>query len=80
MRNFDLSITLKTLQAERVQIQKELANLDKAIAVLGELSSANSTPNGHPKKRTMSAAARKKIAVAQKLRWAKAKKVKGSKV
>jgi hypothetical protein len=71
MGNLDLASILKALRGERAQIQSELAKLDKAIAVLGELSVTTPTPDGAPKKRTLSAAARRKIAKAQKLRWAK---------
>jgi hypothetical protein len=71
MVSLDLSGTLKTLQLERAQIHKELTKLDKAIAVIRELAGTEPTPNGRPEKRTMSAVARRRIAKAQKLRWAK---------
>ena len=71
MGNLELAGTVKMLQGERVKAQKELAKLDKAIAVLRELSGTNSTPNRHAGKHTMSAAARGKIGKAQKARWAK---------
>jgi len=71
MGHLELSVTLKTLQAEREQIHKELINLDKAIAVLQALAGTEPTSNGRPKKWTMSASARRKIGKAQKLRWAK---------
>ena len=80
MVNLELAGTVKMLQDQRVQVQKELAKLDKAIAVLRELSGTNSTPSQNGKGHTMSAAARRKIAKAQKARWAKmrqAKKAKG---
>jgi hypothetical protein len=79
MGNLELSGTVKMLQGQRAQVQKELTKLDKAIAVLRELNGTNSTlQNG--KGHTMSAAARRKIAKAQKARWAKvrqAQKAKG---
>jgi hypothetical protein len=71
MASLDLTGTLKTLQAERAQIHNELTKLDSAIAVIRGLAGTEPTPNGHPKKWTMSASARRKIAKAQKLRWAK---------
>jgi len=80
MASLDLSDTLKTLQGERAGMQKELAKLDKAIAVLRELSGTNSTPSPNGNRRTLSASARRKIAKAQKARWAKlraAQKAKG---
>jgi len=80
MGNFELAGTVKMLQGQRSQMQKELAKLDKAIAVLRDLSGTNSTPSPNGKGHTMSAAARRKIAKAQKARWAKvrqAQKAKG---
>jgi hypothetical protein len=71
MASLDLTSTLKTLQGEREQIQKELAKLDRAIDVIRELAGTEAAPNGHPTKRTVSDAARRKMAKAQKLRWAK---------
>ena len=41
MGNLELAGTVKMLQGQRVQVQKELAKLDKAIAVLRELSGTN---------------------------------------
>jgi hypothetical protein len=79
MANLDLTGTLKTLQAERAQIHKELTKLDRAIVVIRELAGTESTPNGHPKKWIMSAAGRRKIAKAQKLRWAKVRAKKSTK-
>ena len=71
MASLDLSGTLKTLQLERAQIHEELTKLDRAIAVIRELAGTEPTPNGHLNKFTMSASARRKMAKAQKLRWAK---------
>jgi hypothetical protein len=78
MGNLELAGTLKMLRGERAQTQKELAKLDKAIAVLRELSGTRATPNGHLKKHTLSAAGRRKIAKAQKLRWARVKQGKAA--
>jgi len=80
MENLQLASTVKMLQSQRAQTQKELVKLDKAIAVLRELNGTNSTPIQNGKMHTMSAAARKKIAKAQRARWAKvrqAQKAKG---
>jgi hypothetical protein len=73
MGNLELAETLKTLQGERTQTQNKLAQLDRAIAVIRELAGTHPTSNGHPKRWTMSAAGRRKIAKAQKLRWAQVK-------
>ena len=73
MGNLELTGTVKMLQGQRAQVQKELMKLDKAIAVLLELSGTNSTLSQNGKRRTLSAATRRKIAKAQKARWEKAK-------
>ena len=71
MASVDLAGTLKALQGERAQKQTELNKLDRAIDVIRELAGTEAAPNGRPKKHTMSVAARRKIAKAQRLRWAK---------
>ncbi len=71
MGNIEIAGTVKMLQGERSQVQKELVKLDKAIKVLRELSGTNSTPFPNGKWHTMSAAARRKIAKAQRARWSK---------
>ncbi len=81
MARLDLTDALKTLRGERAQAQKKLTKLDKAIAVIRELTRDGANPEWAPQETDlMSAAARKKIAKAQKLRWAKfreRKKAKG---
>jgi hypothetical protein len=80
MASFELADTVKALIGERARVQRELAKLDKAITVLGELSETNRvTPNGRGHKRTLSIAARNKIAKAQKLRWAKVRRERAAK-
>jgi len=76
MTGIDLGGTLKALKVERGRVNQELAKLDKAITVLNELSNTDATP---PTKRTMSAAGRRRIAKAQKLRWAKLKQKQAAK-
>jgi len=80
MASIDLGGTVKALKGERVRVMGELAKLDKAITVLeGLFGTSATTPNGHAGKRTLSAAARRKIGKAQKLRWAKLKQQAGKK-
>jgi hypothetical protein len=80
MASIDLGGTLKALKSERARVQQDLTKLDKAITVLEGLSGTNAAlPKGHARKRTMSAAARRKIGKAQKLRWAKLKQQAGKK-
>ena len=79
MTSLTLTDTLKTFQVERAQIQKELTKLDRAIAVIRDLAGTHAAPNGRPTTRIVSAAARRKIAKAQKLRWAKFRKQQNAK-
>ncbi len=79
MASIEITEIIKTLQTERAQTQKELAKLDKAIAVLRELSGTNSAPTQNGKGHTMSAAARRKIGKAQRARWAKLRQQRANK-
>jgi hypothetical protein len=66
----DLAGVLKELEQER-------ARLDQVIQVLGNLVGRNGTGiriKTRRSKRTLSAAARRKISLAQKARWAKTKR------
>jgi len=79
MAYIELAGTVKMLQGQRVQVQKELVKLDKAIAVLRDLNGTNSTPSPNGNGHTMSAAARRKIGKAQRARWAKVKQAQKAK-
>lgn len=63
----NLSAVVGLLKKEREQAQKAVERIDAAIAALGSINSGGST------RHTMSAAARRKISLAQKARWAKQK-------
>ena len=66
----DLAGVLKELEQER-------ARLDQVIQVIGNLVGRNGTgirTRTRRSKRTLSAAARRKISVAQKARWAKTRR------
>ena len=65
-----LATIVSELKTERTSLVNQLKHVDAALAVLGKLDGGSSytTP-----RRTLSAAARRKIAIAQKLRWAKAR-------
>jgi hypothetical protein len=60
-----LAAVVSELRKERANQVNELKHLDAALVVLGKLSGGSN--------HTMSAAARRKISLAQKARWAKAK-------
>jgi len=62
----NLSSIVNQLQTQRRQVQSELSRLDAAISALRGLNSGNG-----PGVRTMSAASRRAISIAQKARWAK---------
>src|SRR5437660_5469257 len=64
----NLSGVVQHLRKERERAQKEVDRMDAALAALG--SSKSGSPMRR-QRRTMSAAARRKISLAQKARWAK---------
>ncbi len=69
-----LSGLVVALKTERDRAQKEVEQLNAALAALGGLGRANArSPRNQTvkKRRPMSAAARKRIAAAQRMRWAK---------
>ena len=69
----NLDAVLEQLRNERAQAQTQLDQLDRAISVLeggGRSSSAITRRSG---RRTMSADARRRIAEAQRRRWARVK-------
>jgi len=65
--------TVKDLVQERSRMAGQIRKLDKAISVLRKLdgSGPSSARKSVGKRRPMSAAARRKIAAAQRARWAK---------
>ena len=64
----NLSGVVQQLKKERERAQNEVQRIDTALAALGSLRS-----NGSSRQHTMSAAARRRISLAQKARWAKHK-------
>jgi hypothetical protein len=56
------------LRAERTHLATQLKHVDAALSVLGKLDGGSSYTEP---RRTLSAAARKKMSLAQKARWAK---------
>jgi hypothetical protein len=63
------------LRKQRDEAQRQVKQLDQALAALGSIdrlrSRGRNSRNVGRKGRTMSAAARRKIAAAQRARWAK---------
>ncbi|HEV2386224.1 MAG TPA: hypothetical protein VGS20_03115 [Candidatus Acidoferrales bacterium] len=73
----NLGPMLHQLKEERKRTKRELDRLDGAIAAIGKLAGNHSRParGGRPRvRRRLSAAARKRIADAQRARWAKIRK------
>ena len=62
---------VKLMKRDRARAVKEIARIDAALAALGYGGAG-------PRRHTMSAAARKRISIAQRARWAKAKKSKAA--
>jgi hypothetical protein len=70
----DLDAVLEQLRVERKRAEGELKQLEKVIAQLSKAktrSSQASLGSGKHRKRQLSAAARERIAAAQRTRWAK---------
>jgi hypothetical protein len=65
-----LASIVSELRAERTNLVNQLRHVDAALAVLGKLNGGASYTKP---RRTLSAAARRKIAAAQRARWAKVK-------
>jgi hypothetical protein len=65
-----LASIVSELRVERTNLANHLKHVDPALSVLGKLTGRNSYTKP---RRAMSAAARRKISLAQKARWAKAK-------
>jgi hypothetical protein len=63
----NLTNVVQQLRSEREQAQKRIEQLDEALKALTGVGSRRGTGT----RRTMSAAARKRIAAAQRARWAK---------
>jgi hypothetical protein len=71
----NLTGTLNQLREQRRMAQRQVDKLDEAIsAIEGLVGKGNHT--GAPRKRVLSAAGRRRIALAQKARWAKFKQQK----
>jgi hypothetical protein len=77
-----LSGLVAELRTERDRAQKEVEQLNAALAALGGLGHAegrSSLSRANKKRKPMSADARKRIAAAQRARWAKWKRARRNK-
>jgi len=69
----DIAIVVQQLRKERDRVAKEVERMNAALAALNANSFGKRTGGG-----TLSAAARARIAAAQRARWAKVRASKGS--
>src|ERR1700723_2989969 len=69
----NLSSALQQLRAERRQVQLQVEKLDQAISVIESLKGLGTVRQVNQPMRIISAASRRKMARAQKARWAKAR-------
>jgi hypothetical protein len=80
-----LEYALRHLEQERDEIQAKINHIQRQLgqrasapaAAAAPAAAETSQPAGTRKKRTLSASARKRIALAQKKRWAEHRKAKG---
>jgi hypothetical protein len=70
----NLTNALQQLRAERREAQSQVEKLDKAISVIESLNGSGPTGKATQPTRVISAASRRKMALAQKARWAKLRK------
>jgi hypothetical protein len=70
---------VQQLETERIRLQNELQKISAALTAFGSAYFDRPKPaKARAKRRTMSAAGRKRIAAAQRARWAKLKAKKKS--
>jgi hypothetical protein len=70
----NLASALQQLREERKHAQSHVEKLDTAISVIESLNGSATTRNANQPTRVISAASRRRMARAQKARWAKARK------
>jgi hypothetical protein len=69
----NLSSALQQLGAERKQVQARVESIDQAISVIESLNGSGTFGKANQPTRVISAASRRKMAQAQRARWARAK-------
>src|ERR1700674_4986079 len=70
----NLANALQELRTERKQAQLQVEKLDQAISVIESLNGSGASRKANQPARIISAASRRKMAQAQKARWARARK------
>ena len=69
----NLSNALQELRAERKQAQARVESIDQAISVIESLNGSGAVQQANQPTRVISQASRRKMARAQRARWAKAR-------
>src|SRR5258708_26219260 len=69
-----LSSIVSQLKTERTNLANQLRHVDAALSVLGKPDGGSNHTNRSQPRRIISAASRRKMAQAQRVRWAKARK------
>jgi len=69
-----LESVVSQLRGERTSLVNQLRHVDAALSGLGRFDNGRSYTK--PRRRTLSVAARRKIAAAQRARWAKVRQMK----
>jgi hypothetical protein len=69
----NLGSALQQLHAERKKAQLQVETLDQAISVIESINGSGTFGQTNQPTRTISAASRRKMALAQRARWARAK-------
>jgi phage major head subunit gpT-like protein len=69
----NLGSALQQLRAERKQAQVQVEKLDQAISVIESLNGSGTVQQANQPTRIISQASRRKMALAQRARWARAK-------
>ena len=69
----NLTSALQQLRAERKHAQARVESIDQAISVIESLNGAGTVRHANQPPRIISAASRRKMALAQRARWARAK-------
>jgi hypothetical protein len=70
----NLNSALQELRAERKQAQERVESIDQAISVIESLNGSGTVRQANQPTRIISQASRRKMAQAQRARWAKARK------
>ena len=70
----NLENALQQLRAERREAQSHVEKLDRAISVIESLGGSGTSLKTTHRKRVISAASRRKMALAQRARWMRARK------